>query len=184
MSAFEFFFGFYGLILGLAVVEIVGGFSRVLKARRLNALGLCTPLLALFLLLDLVSFWTGTWARFQDVEISTDLLVTALAIAGLYYLAASLVFPDFQEWDSTDDFYDGHKGWVLLGSCAANLLAFTALPLVAGDTAQVLAYWTSLDTWAFLGPLFAFNLGVALIRDRRINGVLLTLICLMYIFLG
>ena len=30
MSAFEFFFSFYGLLLGLSVAELVGGFARVL----------------------------------------------------------------------------------------------------------------------------------------------------------
>ncbi|MBU1324952.1 MAG: hypothetical protein KJ676_06880 [Alphaproteobacteria bacterium] len=180
MSAFEFFFGFYGLILGLSVVEIIGGFARALRARKRIRLGYCTPLLALFLLLDLISFWTGSWTRFQNVEISPGLLVTALAIAGLYYLAASLVFPDFQEWETTDDFYDGHKVWVLLGSFVANLLAFTTLPLVAGDAGFVVAFWTDPSMWMFLGPLFAMMLGVALIRDRRINVVLLALICLMY----
>ena len=33
MSAFEFFFSFYGLLLGLSVAELVGGFARVLHER-------------------------------------------------------------------------------------------------------------------------------------------------------
>ena len=47
MSAFEFFFGFYGLILGLSVVEVVTGFSKVLKQRRRIRIGYLTPMLAL-----------------------------------------------------------------------------------------------------------------------------------------
>ncbi len=60
MSAFEFFFSFYGLILGLAVVEVLTGFSRAMRARTRIRLGIVTPLLALFILLDLISFWSGS----------------------------------------------------------------------------------------------------------------------------
>ena len=182
MSAFEFFFSFYGLILGLSVVEVIGGFARALRARQRIRLGLCTPLLALFLLLDLVSFWTGSWFQFQEVAVTPGLLVIALAIAGVYYLSASLVFPeDFAEWESVDTFYDGHKRWVLAGSFVANMLATTALPLAAGAPGAIAAFWTAPSTWMFLGPLLALMLGVALIRDRRANAVVLVLICGIYL---
>ena len=33
MSDFEFFFSFYGLLLGLSVAELTGGFARLLHER-------------------------------------------------------------------------------------------------------------------------------------------------------
>ena len=48
MSAFEFFFSFYGLLLGLSVAELVGGFARVRHERHRVRFGWVTPLLALF----------------------------------------------------------------------------------------------------------------------------------------
>lgn len=34
MSAFEFLFSFYGLLLGLSIAELAGGFSRVWDSGR------------------------------------------------------------------------------------------------------------------------------------------------------
>ena len=45
MSAFEFFFSFYGLILGLSVAELLGGFARTLNRNPRPRFGLLTPLL-------------------------------------------------------------------------------------------------------------------------------------------
>ena len=62
MSAFEFYFSFYGLILGLSVAQVVSGFAVALDARKRSKVGLLTPLLALFLLFDITTFWLFAWA--------------------------------------------------------------------------------------------------------------------------
>ncbi len=64
MSAFEFFFSFYGLLLGLSVAELVGGFARVLHERQRVRFGWLTPLLALFVAVDLVTFWNRPGSSF------------------------------------------------------------------------------------------------------------------------
>lgn len=43
MSPFEFFFSFYGLLLGFSVAELVGGFARVLHERQIVRFGWPTP---------------------------------------------------------------------------------------------------------------------------------------------
>ena len=43
MSAFEFFFSFYGLLLGLSVAAVVGGFANVLHERHRIRFGWLTP---------------------------------------------------------------------------------------------------------------------------------------------
>jgi hypothetical protein len=94
MSDFEFFFSFYGLLLGLSVAELVGGFSRVLHERHRVRFGWLTPLLALFVLLDLLSFWAAAWAVRDVIAVSGTSLMSVMLFASAYYLAAHLVFPD------------------------------------------------------------------------------------------
>ncbi len=181
MSAFEFFFGFYGLILGLSVVEILSGLSRALRARRMTALGLCTPLLALYLLLDLVQYWVDTWSRHQEPHINAGVLTVALTIAALYYLAASLVFPNpVEDLQASDTHYDRQKRTVMLLSFTANVLSLTVLPLLAGQPEVFQAALTPqglifLAVW--LAPLGL----ICVIRNHRINAALLAWQCLLYL---
>ena len=80
MSGFEFFFSFFGLILGLSVVEVITGFGKVLRRRDRIRLGWVTPLLAVFVLLDVASFWSISWIRMQGVEPSYLLLLIGLMV--------------------------------------------------------------------------------------------------------
>lgn len=183
MSAFEFFFGFYGLILGLSVVEIVSGLARALRARRLTALGLCTPLLALYLLLDLVQYWVDTWSRHQEPHINAGVLTTALAIAALYYLAASLVFPERVEGrQSSDAHYDAQKRTVIGLAFVANVLSVSVLPLLAGQP-EVLNATLQPRGLIFLALWIAPLALICVIRNHRVNAALLTWQCLVYLIL-
>ena len=130
MTEFEFAFTLFGLVLGLAMTEVLGGFVRVLKARSVRAdedvairIGWQTPLLGLVVTLDLISFWLGAWENRQSIPIDFAPLVFAAVVAGVYYAAASLVFPDNPgSWPDLDDWFERHKGQVALGIFAANVL--------------------------------------------------------------
>ena len=39
MSGFEFFFSFYGLILGLAMAELLSAFANIARVGRLRSIG-------------------------------------------------------------------------------------------------------------------------------------------------
>ena len=97
MSAFEFIFALFGLLLGLSLTEILSGLARAIQLRlRPGAtvrIGWLTPLLGLFVILDLLSFWQAAWVSRDVVAVSGDGLMAVTAFAGAYYLAASLVFP-------------------------------------------------------------------------------------------
>ena len=82
MSAFDFFFSFYGLILGLSVVSLAMGASRAFKHRRKVPVGWKTPLLAGFAALDIATFWDAAWTNFQHLPFSYGLLVAGLLVAG------------------------------------------------------------------------------------------------------
>lgn len=183
MSAFEFFFGFYSLILGLAVVEVVSGFSKALRSGGPVRLGYCTPLLALFILLDLVQFWNDTWFGYQNVGVNPAVLTVALGTASIYYLAASLIFPDrTEEWGDIDAYYDRHKRQVIGASIAANLTAGFVLPVIAGlkeEVQESYSFGFLIFVIVWLTPL----LGAMFMKNRRINGVLLGFSCTAYLIL-
>ncbi len=97
MSAFEFIFALFGLLLGLSIVEVLGGLARSIEARlRPGAtlrIGWLTPLLGIFVLLDLLSFWQAAWTTRDVVGVSSHSLMAVTLFASAYYLAAHLVFP-------------------------------------------------------------------------------------------
>ncbi len=93
MNAFEFFFSFYGLLLGLSVAELVGGLSRLLHERHRVRFGWLTPLLATFVVLDVATFWTTAWALYRPAPYNHALLILGLITATTFYIAASATFP-------------------------------------------------------------------------------------------
>ncbi|WP_167309524.1 hypothetical protein [Brevundimonas naejangsanensis] len=56
LNAFEFFFSFYGLVLGLSVAVTATGLATAIQHRKKIQIGWLTPLLALFVCLDIASF--------------------------------------------------------------------------------------------------------------------------------
>ena len=100
MSAFDLVFAAFGLLLGLAIAEVLGGFARVLKLKRSAKpvrVGWLTPLLGLFVMLDLTSFWGTAFSMRDQMDASYLTLVVVLAIVGAYHLIASVIFPDEPE---------------------------------------------------------------------------------------
>ena len=138
MSAFEFFFSFYGLLLGLSVAALVGGFANVLHERQRIHFGWLTPLLAIFVAVDIATFWNQAWVIFRGAPFNLALLVVSLAIAATFYVAASITFPRVSaEGDETLDLnahFWQHRRMVLTCVMAANLIvAALMLLLAAGD---------------------------------------------------
>ena len=93
MDAFNFAFSLFAIVLGLSLVEVLTGFARALRRRRVVHLGWLTPMVAMFVMLDLTNFWESGWASRRFVSPQYGILLIGLLVSGLYYLAASLVFP-------------------------------------------------------------------------------------------
>ncbi|MBN8551493.1 MAG: hypothetical protein J0L52_01190 [Caulobacterales bacterium] len=128
MTAFEFFFSIYGLLMGLSVAVLATGAARAFKHRRTVKVGWLTPLLAIFAALDIVSFWDAAWSNFQHLPYSYGLLVAGLIVATVYFTAASLIFPDVDdEPTSLDDHFWSHRRAVLSLLILANLLLIAAI---------------------------------------------------------
>ena len=106
MTDFEFVFILYGLILGLSLAAILSGLGRALEfefATDASAkdsdfvIGSLTPLMAVFVMLDLMSFWMFAWAVRNYIEVNPPTLVSVAAFASGYFLTARLVFPERPE---------------------------------------------------------------------------------------
>lgn len=130
MSAFEFFFSFYGLLLGLSVAVIATGLATAIQHRKKIRIGWLTPLLALFVGLDIASFWDSAWVNFRHLPFSYGMLIAGLAIALVYFIAASLVFPhDLDDGQSLDDHFWANKKVVLLLTIAANVIGVAVMAI-------------------------------------------------------
>ena len=66
MSVFEMVFNLVGLVLGFALVEVLSGLSRMLRLRGKARMGWLTPLLGIWVLADVATFWGIAW-NFRDL---------------------------------------------------------------------------------------------------------------------
>ena len=131
MTIFEFVFSLYSLLFGLALAQVFGGFGNTLQERHKLKVGWLTPLLGLFVILDLTSFWEIGWQMRTISRPYFLLLMACVLLAGIYYLAARLVFPrNFAEWPDFDVYYFRHKQWVYGGILLCNVVAAVALLVV------------------------------------------------------
>lgn len=147
MSAFEFFFSFYGLLLGLSVAELVGGFSRVLHERQRVRFGWLTPMLAVFVALDLATFWNQAWVFFRGAPFNPALLLIGLVIAATFYVAASVTFPrvnaeGVETAIDLDAHFWAHRRVVFGCVLAANAIVWLLLGALAAFDAEWAALWS------------------------------------------
>jgi hypothetical protein len=175
MGAFEFFLPFQGVLLALAVAELLRGLAAALGARDRPRLGWLTPLLALFLLLDVASFSIWAWAFRATTVVGWPASLSLLAVTGAYFLAAALVFPRRPgEWETLDAWYWARKRLVVAAVMLANaiVLAVTLLrsPPAPGDI------WL----WFALGIYWLPLAALLLTRSRRLDLLLLALLILQY----
>jgi hypothetical protein len=182
MDAFNFAFSLFAIILGLSLAKVLEGFARALKRRRVVHLGWLTPLLAVFVMLDLTSFWESGWAARRFVTPQYGDLLIGLVMTGLYYIAASLIFPgelgeSRHEMDGADfdEHYMEHRRQVLGAIMICDLLQLGPIAIIR--FAEVPArFWV--ENAVQFGALLT---GIAS-RNKRINIALLAVLILLYLF--
>lgn len=174
MSNFEFALSLFGLVFGLSIVEVMAGFGRVLRARPKVRLGWPTPLLGILLIIDLVTFWTNAWELREALPPSFWTLLAGTAIAAIYYLSASVLFPhDLDEWTDLDAYFVRHKAQVILGIIAANLLFGACASALTGSYPTG---WVLVKHLAFS----ALSIAVIFARWRWLETVLLLTLLACY----
>lgn len=162
MSGFEFIFSLFGLILGLALAEGLGGLTRAIKARGIRTIGWSTGLLGLFVSCDVVTFWMYGWAMRDQLPLSWPVMFGGFVVTAVYFVAASLVFPDTIDADSDlDAHFDRYRRTVIGAVLLCNVvLVGTAYALVE----------LNLDLRSFIitFSFFPVSLIAVLTRDRRV----------------
>lgn len=181
MSAFEFFFSFYGLLLGLSVAELVGGFARVLHERERVRFGWLTPLLAAFVALDVATFWNQAWVIFRGAPFNHALLIAGLIIAATFYVAASVTFPRVsaegtdERIDLTDHFWRYRRlvfGCIMTANLIVGLLFITLMSVNDGFAAL-----STVRLWVGFGFFFIGTATAAFAPWRPVVvGALLTVL--------
>jgi hypothetical protein len=173
VDAFNFAFSLFAIILGLSLAKVLEGFARALKRRRVVHLGWLTPMLAIFVMLDLTSFWESGWAARRFVTPQYGDLLIGLVMCSLYYIAASIIFPgEFgegrQEMDGADfdEHYMEHRRQVLGAILTCDLMQITPI---------VIMRFHDLPTRFWFENAFQFGaLATCIVsRSKRVNIALL-----------
>jgi hypothetical protein len=181
MDRFAFFFGFYGLILGLAVTELLKGLGALARAGELRRLGAQTGLLALFVLLVVCVTWIDAWDALRNVPLDLAGLWAPILIAILYYLAATITFPkNPAEWHSLDEYFAKRKSLVAIFMLAAEFLVnYSYGDLIAQYYRQPERFWTwDLPYNVAIKLVF---LALIFVKGRRANIAILAVAILLYL---
>jgi hypothetical protein len=182
MSGFELVFVLFGIVLGLAVTEVLGGFARVVKLKRGARAGIrvgwLTPLLGLFVILDQTSFFMVAYNLQRVLTANYLTLLGVMAVAGTYYVASTLIFPEDPEaWPDFDAHYERQNRFVLGAVLAANLALLALALAMAGGAVAGEAGAPSARTGhaGSGGAILIFPLLVAalVVKGRRANIALL-----------
>ena len=186
MSGFEMVFALFGLLLGLAIAEVLAGFAQSWKAQlRAEVMGTepvrvgwLVPLLGLLVITDQTAFWLHAYALRDAIPLSFLSLLAVLAVIGLYYLLATFVFPDEPDaWPDFDDYYLRINRIVVAGMIVINLalIGFAAALEASGLGVE------EVETRGVVGDAALLLSAPALItlyfvKSKRANLVLLVLL--------
>lgn len=177
MTAFEFVFPLFGLLVGLSFAEMLSGLARSLKNKHEVRVGWLTPLLGTLILINLTMFWQGAW-EVRDVAAPTSVsLFLILAVGGGYFLAASMIFPAAgAEVRDLDEHFMDNRRVALLAIAACNLLYLALVGIEAGGRLG--------SGWWIGNTLFlALLLVAAFARDRRVILAAVAILILAHIAL-
>ena len=161
MSSFEVYFSFFGLLLGLSVAQVANGIGHALVARKSITFGWLTPLLAIFVLLDISSFWVWAWGGREVIDVDYASIHVGLIVTIAYYVAAVLLFPlPSGNWEKLDEHYWSNKRLVVGGIMLANAIVVTHGLVTRPELLTLLRFW-------LLQPLYWLPLIVMLFSRRR-----------------
>jgi hypothetical protein len=185
MDDFEFVFALYSLLLGLSMVELLGGLGRAIEARFAAeaskakfAIGWLTPLLAIFVMLDLLSFWSAAWLVRGNLAVSSSALLAVAAFASVYFLAARRVFPSHPEGFANLDVHYFRVRRIVLGLLlvllGAQLAFYASQPDLAANLTRPLA-------WIMTVVLVALMAAAMWVKDRRWSLAILGVLIVRYV---
>ncbi len=136
--------------------------------------------MAIFVMLDLMSFWMFAWTIRSLVSVTPAMLLGVMGFASAYYLAARLVFPsDPDQFDKLDTHYF-RVSRTIFGILIALVLVQWAYLLSIPQVREAVLSPTSIG----LTVLFVALMGAAVVfRNRRVQAVLLVALSVRYLAL-
>lgn len=174
MDRFSFFFAFYGLLLGLAVAELLSGLARLVRARALRKLEPRTTLAALFTFLAICATWIDAFGRFENVSLDFAGLWGPILTGTAYFLAATVIFPtDEEEFNRLGDYFAQRQRFI----AAMLLLAETCVNISFLDyyadsfRNHPAVFWLVLVP--INGAINAIFIGLLVTKDRLTTTILL-----------
>lgn len=182
MDRFSFFFAFYGLILGLAVAELLSGFAGLVRERALRRMEPQTALLGALVFVLICVTWIDAWNQLRTVTLDFAGLWSPIMIGTFYYLAAAVVFPrDPADYDRLGDYFTSRKRFIVAMLLAAEILVTTTfLP----DFAKLIRERPA-EFWLWIVP---FNVAIKscmiallFVRSKPANIVLMALLMLLFL---
>jgi fucose 4-O-acetylase-like acetyltransferase len=166
MTQFEFFMGFYALLLGLGVAQLLGGLANLVREKSPPKLGVLIPLVAVMVLIEIVAGFIDAWEKFRDIGITLAQLTIPTLIGVLYFFIASIVVPrDLSEWANLDDYYVARRKWLMGLVIVVNLLIISLeVPRLERTIASGNG---SLVSYVFENIAFMGSYTLALLASRR-----------------
>lgn len=164
MEEFDYAVTLFGLLLGLALTEALAGLARALKARKNTRIGWSTALLGILVACDVVTFWVYGWQMRQFVTASWPVMFAGFLVTGIYFVAASLIFPASAQEDHEAHFAENYR-FVLAGVLICNLALMAWVASIVGlgnllDLRQIVITWSLIPV--SLVAIFARERGIVL----------------------
>jgi hypothetical protein len=176
MGQFEFFMTFYGLLIGLAVAELLLGFVNILRRSRRPRLGFLTPLLGAVVFLQSMALFIDAWTSLSNVAITMVGLAVPTMIGVATFCASVLAVPrDPDEWTDLDDYFFRNRR-ITLG-----LLFATNVLIIVNESARVPP---ALFTPYILVNLTGFALVTAAMLARGRTAAAVSLVALICLYLN
>lgn len=134
MTGFDLIVRLFGLLLGLAIAEVLRGFSATLRLKanvtNINAatirVGWLVPLLGLLVIIDQTSFWLSFYFLQAHVPLHFLSMLGVLLVVGGFYVISTFVFPTHPEvWPDFDAYYFRVRRIVLGGLLMVNVATIT-----------------------------------------------------------
>jgi hypothetical protein len=184
VDEFNFLFTFYGLLLGLALVNVTMGLADLWRGREDIRLGICGAMLALSILSFAVSQWYLAWGNRQALTVGPWQLLVCLGVTLPFVFVSQAMFPkQTDRWASLDDYYLEHRKVLLIAlsvspavSVVSNVLLFRGT-VTQSDVLRVaftilvpIALTWSRNRWVHAAGLLVVSLFYLLVRLFGILG--------------
>lgn len=181
MGSFEFVFSLFGLLLGFALVEVLSGLARATRDWRRDRNWFLTTGLGLLVCLDLMTFWKVLYDLQTLIPANVLSLYFGFAVMGVYYWAASMIFPAAGDpVADLDDHYFAVRRKVIGAVIGCNLAVYAMVSFLFGAPLWQLGP-EGMSGTREIAWFLSLSVALMLVRSKRASAALLSAILISYI---